>query len=318
LGRYILRRLVIAVPVLLGISIISFLIVQAAPGDPISLLTDVTRLDPEAVAALRKRYGLDEPIWIQYATMMRDLLTGGLRSFRTRQPTLEMLGDALPFTLILMALTLVVSLVIGTVLGVISALRPNTRLDDFVMVTALFGLSVPHFWLGLMAILLFAELLGLLPSAGIRPIGSSGLNPVEMAPYLVLPVAVNASGLIASLARYVRSGMLEALGQDYVRTACAKGLQERTVVLLHALRNSLITVVTLVGVLIPGLLSGSAIVEQVFGVPGIGRLAIGAALGRDYPLIMTINFYAATLVVFFNLVTDVAYSLVDPRVKVHA
>jgi peptide/nickel transport system permease protein len=317
MGRYILRRLVVAIPVLFGISIISFVIVQSAPGDPITLLTDVTRIEPEAVEALRKAYGLDQPIWVQYATMMRDLLTGGLRSFRTRQPTLEMLGDALPFTLILMALTIVVSLIIGIVLGVISALRPNTRLDDLVMVSALFGLSVPHFWLGLMAILLFAEVLGVLPSAGIRPIGSSGLNPVEMAPYLVLPVAVNASGLVAAIARYVRSGMLEALGQDYVRTARAKGLRERRVVLLHALRNSLITVVTLVGVLIPGLLSGSAIVEQVFGIPGIGRLAIGAALGRDYPLILTVNFYAATLVVFFNLVTDVAYTFVDPRVTVH-
>lgn len=317
MGRYILRRLIIAVPVLFGISIISFAIVQAAPGDPVTLLTDVTRLEPQAVEEIRQRLGLDQPIWVQYATMMRDLLTGGLRSFRTRQPTLEMLGDALPFTLILMAVTLVVALIIGIVLGVISALRPNSRLDDFVMVSALFGLSVPHFWLGLIAILVFAEILGVLPSAGIRPIGSSGINLIEMAPYLVLPVAVNASGLVASLARYVRSGMLDALGQDYIRTARAKGLRERRVVFLHALRNSLITVVTLVGVLIPGLLSGSAIVEQVFGIPGIGRVAIGAALGRDYPLILTINFYAATLVVFFNLVTDVAYSFVDPRVKVH-
>jgi peptide/nickel transport system permease protein len=216
-----------------------------------------------------------------------------------------------------MALTVVVSLIVGIILGVISALRPNTRLDDVVMVGALFGLSVPQFWLGLLCIFIFAEGLGVLPAAGIRPIGSTGFNLLEMGPYLVLPVAVLSSGLIAGLTRYVRSGMLEALGQDYVRTARAKGLRERRVVFIHALRNSLITVVTLIGVLIPGLLSGSAIVEQVFGVPGIGRLAVNAALGRDYPLILTINFYAATLVVLFNLMTDVAYSFVDPRVAVH-
>jgi peptide/nickel transport system permease protein len=300
-----------------GISILSFVIVYAAPGDPVTLLADVSRVEPAQIDQIRQKLGLDQPLWVQYASMMRDLMTGGLLSFRTHQPTIQMLLEALPITLVLVAITVCVALAVGVTLGVISALRPNTRVDDLVMVSALFGLSVPQFWLGLLLIFVFAEGFGLLPATGIRPIGSAGYNPVEMAPFLVLPITVLASGLVGSLTRYVRSGMLETLGQDYVRTARAKGLRERRVVFLHALRNSLITVVTLMGVLIPGLLSGSAIVESVFAVPGMGRLAINAALGRDYPLVLTINFFAAALVVFFNLLTDVAYSFVDPRISVH-
>jgi peptide/nickel transport system permease protein len=314
---YIIRRVIEAVPVLIGISIISFLIVQAAPGDPVTLLSDVNLATPEQIEVIKEELGLNQPVFVQYARMMSELLTGGLRSFRTKQSTMQMLMDALPVTLLLMGLTLLIALPIAIILGVISAVRANTRTDDAVMIGALFGISVPNFWLGLIFIMLFAEFLGWFPAGGFRPIGSRGFNPIEIAPYLVLPVAVMAMSSVAGLARYVRSGMLDNLGQDYVRTARAKGLRERVVIYRHALRNSLITVVTLVGVLIPIMLSGSSVIESVFAVPGVGRLAVSAALTRDYPLVLTINFFAATLVVFFNLLTDIVYGVVDPRVKVH-
>lgn len=314
--KYIVRRVIEAVPVLIGISILSFLIIHAAPGDPAELLLDVNAA-PGQMEVIRERLGLNEPLWVQYAKTMSEMVTGGLRSFQTKQSTLKMLMDALPITLLLVGLTLLVALPIGIVLGVVSALRPNTRTDDIVMVGALFGLSAPNFWVGLVLIIVFAELLGWFPAGGFRPIGSTGLNPVEIAPYLVLPVAVMASSSIAAFARYVRSGMLDNLGQDYVRTARAKGLAEGTVVYTHALRNSLITVVTLVAVLIPIMISGAAVIEAVFSVPGLGRLALTAALTRDYPLLMTINLFAAVLIVFFNLLADIAYGIVDPRVKVN-
>ena len=203
------------------------------------------------------------------------------------------------------------------------AFAVNVNLSEYIWVRGL-RTGLPANWfireifgIVLVLIYVFAEILGWLPPSGIRPAGASGWNPLEMAPYLVLPALVLATGMIASLTRYTRSGMLETIHQDYVRTARAKGLGERRVIVGHALRNSLITVVTLLGVLTPILLSGSVVVESVFALPGMGRLAVGAAVGRDYPVVMTVNLLAATLVLVFNLLTDVAYSIVDPRIRVH-
>ncbi len=314
---YVRRRLIQAVPVLIGISIISFLVVRLAPGDPTALLIDVSQATPEQQQALRHQLGLDEPLPVQYVKMLGSLLTGHLTSFRTGQSTIAMVLEAAPVTLLLVFLAVATALVVGISLGVISALRPYSRTDTLVTLLALLGLSVPQFWLGLMLIYVFAENLGWLPPSGIRPVGASGWNPLEMAPYLVLPALVLATGMIAALARYTRSGMLETLHQDYVRTARAKGLSERRVIVGHALRSALVTVVTLLGVLTPILLSGSVVVESVFALPGMGRLAVGAAVGRDYPVVMTVNLLAAALVLVFNLLTDVAYSIVDPRIRVH-
>jgi peptide/nickel transport system permease protein len=314
--RYLLRRLLEAVPVLIGISVISYLIVRLAPGDPAALLADFTQLTPEQQADFRRQLGLEDPLPLQYLKMMLALFTGSLVSFRTGQSTVQMVFEALPITLLLVLLAVAAAVLTGLILGVISALKPYSTLDNVVTVLALFGLSVPQFWLGLMLISLFAEYLGWLPATGIRPVGAAGYDPFEVLPFLVMPTLVMAVGMVAALTRYTRSAMLETLGQDFVRTARGKGLGERSVVFGHALRNSLITVVTLVGILIPILLSGSVVVETVFAVPGLGRLAVSSALTRDYPVVITANLAAAAAVLLFNLLTDVAYTVVDPRIRV--
>ena len=316
MGRYILRRLLEAVPVLVGISIVTFLVIRLAPGDPASLLYDMSQLSPAQQEAIRRSMGLEDPIWVQYGRLMASLLTGQLQSLRLHVPTLQLVADAAPVTLTLTFLTLVVSLAFGIVLGVVSALRANTVADDLLTVGSLLGLSMPQFWLGLMLVFVLAESLHWLPAAGVAPAGQTASSPLAMVPYLALPTVTLAAGLLATVMRYVRSGMLEALGQDFVRTARAKGLAERTVVVRHTLRHALITVVSLLGVLIPILLGGAVVVENVFALPGIGQLAVSSALGRDYPVVMTVNLISAVLVILGNLAADLAYSAVDPRIRV--
>lgn len=316
MGRYILRRLLEAVPVLVGISIVTFLVIRLAPGDPASLLYDMSQLSPAQQEAIRRSMGLEDPIWVQYGSLMASLLTGQLQSLRLHVPTLQLVADAAPVTLTLTFLTLVVSLAFGIALGVASALRANTAADDLLTVGSLLGLSMPQFWLGLMLVFVLAESLHWLPAAGVAPAGQRASSPLAMVPYLALPTVTLAGGLLATVMRYVRSGMLEALGQDFVRTARAKGLAERTVVVRHTLRHALITVISLLGVLIPILLGGAVVVENVFALPGIGQLAVSSALGRDYPVVMTVNLITAVLVILGNLAADLAYSAVDPRIRV--
>ena len=314
---YLVRRLLEAIPVLLGISIISFLIIRLAPGDPTALLADISLLTPEERLELRQSLGLEDPLPIQYTKMLGALLTGDLTSLRTGEPTIKMVLDAAPTTLLLISGTIVFSLVVGVLFGVISAVRPYSRTDTVLMLLALFGLSVPSFWLGLILIIIFAENLGWLPASGIRPQGAMSVSFFDVLPYLIMPVIVLGSGIAASLMRFTRSSMLDSLGADYVRTARSKGLVEWRVVFGHALRNSLVTVVTLVGVLIPILLSSTVVVETIFALPGMGRLAVTAALSRDYPVVLTTNLLAAAAVLIANLLTDLAYSAVDPRIRVN-
>jgi peptide/nickel transport system permease protein len=314
---YMIRRLIEAIPVLLGISIISFLVVRLAPGDPTALLADLSLLSEQERLALRQSLGLEEPLPVQYVKMLGSLLTGDLTSLRTGESTIKMVLDAAPTTLLLIIGTILFSLLVGVCLGVVSALRPHSRTDTILMLIALFGLSVPSFWLGLMLIIVFAENLGWLPASGIRPQGATSVSPFDVVPYLILPVFVLGSGIAATMMRFTRSSMLDSLGTDYVRTARSKGLTEWRVVFGHALRNSLVTVVTLVGVLVPILLSSTVVVETIFALPGMGRLTVTAALSRDYPVVMTTNLIAAATVLLANLLTDMAYSLVDPRIRVH-
>jgi peptide/nickel transport system permease protein len=302
-------------PMIIGISIISYGIIRLAPGDPTRLLADPEMLTAEQMAAMRDQLGLDEPLPVQYLKTMQALLTGDLRSFKTRQPVLSMIADRLPATLILTGLVLVTGFALGIVLGVLQALRPYSRLDDLVTFLSLFGFAVPAFWLSLMLMLVFAVRLDWLPASGIRPANETGWNLVKMAPYLVLPTIVLGSNLLASVARYTRSSMLDALGQDYIRTARAKGLQDRVVILTHALRNSLLPVITLLGIQIPLLLGGSIAVESIFALPGVGRLALDSVVVRDYPVILTINVMIAVLVLVGNLLSDLAYGLADPRIR---
>jgi peptide/nickel transport system permease protein len=315
MSQYILRRTLMLIPLLFGISIISYGIIRLAPGDPVTLLADPELLTREQVEAVRTDLGLDDPLPVQYVKTMRSLLSGDLRSFKTRQTVYEMVSDRLPTTLVLAVLSLTVGLTMGILIGCLQALRPYSRLDDVGTVVSLFGFAVPNFWLALMLMMLFAVRLEWLPTSGIRPVDETGWNPIKMAPYLVLPTVVLSAGLIASIARYTRSSMLDALGQDYIRTARAKGLSERLVIMRHALRNSLLPVITLLGVYLPFLIGGSVVVETIFALPGVGRLALDAVIVRDYPVILSVNMLVAVAVLVGNLLADIGYAVIDPRIR---
>lgn len=302
-------------PLLVGISALSFALVHFAPGDPVEILVGTEALSEQDAAALRTELGLDDPLPVQYVKTVTALFTGELRSFKTRQKVSEILGERLPTTLTVGLLTLLVGIPIGVGVGIFQALRPYGRTDDTLTVVSLLGFSMPQFWLALMAILVFAVQLRWFPSGGIRPIGTTGYDLGAMARFLVLPVWVFATSLIATNARYTRSAMLEALQQDYMRTARAKGLRERIVIVRHALRNSLLSVITLLGFQLPILIGGAVTVETLFALPGVGRLAVESVFTRDYPVIMTVNVMGATAVVFGNLLADVLYGVADPRIR---
>jgi peptide/nickel transport system permease protein len=315
MSRHILQRMLLLIPMLIGVSIISYGIIRLAPGDPTRVLADPEMLTTEQMDALRVQLGLDQPLPVQYLRTMQSLLSGDLLSFKTRQPVVEMIAERLPTTIGLATGVLILGFGLGIVFGVLQALRPHSRLDDVLTFLSLFGFAVPTFWFALMLILVFSVRLGWLPTSGIRPINTSGWNPLAMAPYLVLPTIVLATNLLASVARYTRSSMLETMSQDYLRTARAKGLNERVVMVRHALRNSLLPVITLLGVQIPYLLGGTVAVETIFALPGVGRLALDSVISRDYPVILTINLFVAVLVLIGNLLADIAYGLADPRVR---
>ncbi|MGH2534675.1 MAG: ABC transporter permease [Thermomicrobiales bacterium] len=315
MSRYIVRRVLLMIPLLFGISIISFAIVRFAPGDPARLLADPERVTAEQLATARERLGLNNPLPIQYVKTMRGLATGDLRSYRTNRPVLEEIRERLPTTLTLGGLALCFGLAFGLTSGIVQSLRPHGRVDDAGTLVSLFGFAVPDFWLALTLISVFAARLDWLPASGSRPAGTSGWNPLEMAPHLVLPTVVLGTGLMAGVARYTRSAMLEALGQDYVRVARAKGLRERAVVARHALRNSLLPVITLLGFYLPVLLGGAVVVETIFALPGVGRLALDAVASRDYPVLLTVNLLGAVAVLVGNLLADVGYAAADPRIR---
>jgi peptide/nickel transport system permease protein len=315
LTGYIIRRVLQLVPMLIGISLISYAVIRMAPGDPERLLIDPSQVTFEQLASVRQELGLDDPLPVQYVKTMKSLLVGDLRSYKSRQTVQEMVAERLPTTLALGTLGLVVGITLGVGLGVLQSLRPYGRLDDLGTLVSLLGFSTPNFWLALMLILLFAVQLHWLPVSGIRPVNSSTWNPLEMAPYLVLPTFVLASGFLASVARYARSSMLDALAQDYVRTAHAKGLPGQLVVLRHALRNSLLPIITLTGFFLPNLLGGAAIIESIFALPGMGRLVVDSVFVRDYPVILSLNMMLAATVLLGNLLADIAYAVADPRIR---
>jgi peptide/nickel transport system permease protein len=313
--RYIARRLLQAVLVMVGVTVITFGMMVLAPGDPITLLVSPEQLGTVDVAVLRAQLGLDRPLPLQYTATMSALVTGQLRSFRERRPVAEMIGDALPPTVLLAlsALTLAVALALPIALA--SAVRPYTPLDHGVTVFSLMGISLPGFWFALVLILVFTDRLRWLPASGIRPVGTVGFAPGEVLPYVIMPTVVLAVSILPFLVRYARSAIIETLGQEYVLVAHGKGLSQGRVLVRHVLRNSLIPVVTLLGLLVPTLLSGSVVVETIFAIPGIGRLALQGALSRDYPVVMTMTVLGAALIVVSNLLTDLSYALLDPRIR---
>jgi peptide/nickel transport system permease protein len=313
--RYLIRRVVQLGPVLLGISLVTFLIVRLAPGDPAAMLLDATLVSPQELARFRGELGLDAPWPMQFVTLLKQLVTGELHSLRTGQPVLTMLADRLPITTVLLGSAIVLSLLLGIPMGVLSARRPYGHLDNWLSVAALGGISLPGFWFGLVLMWVFAGILQILPATGTAPTTRLSYTVLDMVPYFVMPTIVLASGLLPPVMRYTRSSMLDALAQDYVRTARSKGLSESLVLYRHALRNALLPVVTVVGLLVPVLIGSTAVIESVFAMPGIGRLVVEAALNRDYPTILTLNLLTAGAVLVSTLVVDILYAVLDPRIE---
>lgn len=314
LFNYIARRILIAIPILLGITVIDFLIVNMAPGNPVDMMIS-PNVTGEALELRKAALGLNQPLYVQYFHWLVNILHLDFGySMTTFQPVGEMIGQRIGPTLLLMGSALVLGLLIAVPLGIVSATHQNSALDYLTTGGAFFGVSIPNFFLGLGLIYIFAVRLKVLPSSGMFTLGGSN-GFADTAAHLVLPMIVLAVQIAGQDIRYVRSGMLEILGQDYLRTARAKGLKESIVINRHALRNALITIITVIGMQIPLLFGGAVITEQIFAWPGIGQLTIDSISGRDYPTLMAINLIAAVMVLAANLLTDILYSVVDPRVK---
>lgn len=313
--RYVLRRLVESAVTFVLVTIVVFLGVRALPGDPARALAG-EESDPATVAEIRQAYRLDDPLPVQYLRYVEKALTGDLgRSARTRLPVAETIASALPVTLQLAAFAVVVAALLGIATGVLAAIRRRGPTEWTANTVALLGLSIPNFWFGLMAVLIFAIAYPVLPASGFVSIFD---DPWESFRHLLMPAIVLGTGLAAVIMRQTRSAMLESLGADYVRTARAKGLPERRVVLGHALRNSLIVVVTIVGLQLGGLISGAVVTEQIFVLPGFGKLTIDAVFTRDYPLIQGVVLVTATAYIVINLLVDLLYSVIDPRIRLGA
>jgi ABC-type dipeptide/oligopeptide/nickel transport system permease component len=311
MARHIARRLLLAIPTLLAVFTIIFFIVRVAPGDPATAaLGDYA--SAEAVAALREKMGLNVPLWQQYVTFLGDLARGDLgRSLISQKPVSEQIAFVLPYTLELTAAAILVGLVLGIPTGVFTAIRRNTAVDYIGRVFSLVGLSFPAFYLGILLMFFFAVKLRLFPAVGSAPFS----QPLENLHHLVLPALT--LGLIetAYIARMTRSVMLSILSDDYVRTARAKGLEEWVVLLKHALRAALIPIVSLVGIFAISLIGSSVLVEEVFARPGLGKLMVGATKQKDYTTLQSIMVVYAFIIVIINLVVDIIYTFVDPRVR---
>jgi peptide/nickel transport system permease protein len=316
-GRYIARRLIIAIPTLLAISFVVYVILALAPLDPLSSFGADPRVPPEARAAIRKALGLDEPWYIRYVLWLGGLLRGDFGySFMSHSPVIELLQQRLPNTLAVVGVAYVLGLIIALPVGMISAVRRNSWLDHLISTVTYVGFSVPTFFTGLILIIVFAVKLHWLPFVYNSNIKVTDLQSLgDQVRQSIMPIAVLGLFDAAIFTRYIRSEMLEHLPLDYVRTARSKGLQERMVVVRHVLRNSLIPVVTLVALGIPGVFGGAIVTEQIFHVPGIGELLVRSIGQGDTPVVTAVLFIFAVLVVGFNLVADVLYGVLDPRIR---
>ena len=301
---YVLKRLLSTIPVLLGISLLLFLMLRMLPGDPAQVLAG-EMATPEEVEIMRKQLGLDKPIYIQYGAFLSRLVRLDLgRSARTQNQVIEEVWARLPNTIVLAVVAITLACLFGIPAGIISAVRPYTWMDYTVTMMALFGISMPVFWLGLMLVILFAVILKWLPAGG-----TGGWE------HVVLPSLTLASFVVAFIARMTRSTMLEALSQDYTTTARSKGLKEKVVIIKHALKNALIPIITVVGLQFGLLLGGAVLTETVFAWPGLGRLIVDSILARDYPMTQGVILIFGLLYIMVNLFVDLIYAFVDPRIR---
>jgi peptide/nickel transport system permease protein len=315
MAGFVLRRAGAALVVLFLASVLVFAGVRALPGDPALALAGENR-DPAALEQIRHKYGFDQPVPVQYVKWLGNALQGDLgTSTKSGLPVSETIVDRIPITLELAGLSILFAVILGVAAGVTAAVKRGSAADYATSTLALVGLSVPHFWLGLLLILVFAVKLRILPASGYVPFTE---DPIENLRRMLMPAFVLGTGFSAVVMRQMRSSMLESLNADYVRTARAKGLSERQVIGVHALRNSLITVVTLIGLQLGALISGAVITEQIFVIPGFGKLTIDSVLQRDFAVIQGVVLVAAAGYVFVNLVVDLLYSVLNPRIRVTA
>ncbi|MDD5724280.1 MAG: ABC transporter permease, partial [Syntrophales bacterium] len=314
--RHVLKRLLLMVPLLVGITIVCFVVIHLAPGSPTDLQTDLNpRVSAEAKARLQSMYDLDKPIYKQYLLWVGRLATLDLgQSFSTdHRPVIDKILERIPITIIINVLSMILIILIAIPIGVISAVHQNSLFDKITAVIVFIGFAVPTFWLALLLMILFGVNLGWLPISGIRSLNYEYLPPftaaIDLLKHLILPVLLSAFGGLAGLSRYMRSNMLEVIRQDYITTARAKGLSERVVIYKHALRNALLPVITILGLSMPGLIGGSVIFETIFAIPGMGQLFYMSVMSRDYPVVMGILFIGAVLTLIGNLVADISYAV---------
>ncbi len=319
--NYILKRLILLIPLLIGITIITFLIIHLTPGEftKINMQMD-TKASPDSLARLRQLYGLDKPLYVQYIDWLKRFIKLDFgESFIDNRPVMDKILERLPATLLLNIASLFFIFSLGIIIGVTSAIKRNSLYDRLMIILTFIGYSVPAFWLALILMLVFGVWLELLPISGMKSIGFEQMNLFEkifdIAAHMVLPVFITSFGGLAYISRYVKSSMVETLSQQYIKAAYAKGLPEEKIIYRSALKNSLLPVITLLGLSLPGLIGGSFIFETIFAWPGMGRLAYEAAMSFDYPVIMGVVTIAAFLTMLGNLIADILYAVVDPRIR---
>ncbi|RJP60783.1 MAG: ABC transporter permease [Deltaproteobacteria bacterium] len=320
---YLIKRFASMIPLLLGITVISFLVIHLAPGAPTGLQTDLNpKITAEARVRLEKIYALDKPLHTQYLLWLKRLIVLDLgNSFSMDgRPVTDKIIERIPITILINALSMFLIILIAIPIGVISACYQDSFFDKFTTVFVFIGFAVPTFWLALLLMILFGVNLGWLPISGLKSLNYEYLPAFGMlmdrAKHLILPIFVSAFGGLAGLSRYTRSNMLEVIRQDYIITARSKGLAERVVIFKHALRNALLPVITILGLSVPGLIGGSVIFETIFAIPGMGQLFYMSVMARDYPVIMGILVIGAVLTLMGNLIADISYALADPRIKI--
>lgn len=319
---YLLKRILMLIPLMLGITLITFSVIHLAPGEPVEMQVAMNpKVSKDARERLRKFYGLDRPLHEQYINWVGKLVVLDFgRSFSPdNRPVLDKIKERLPITLSLNIIALILEFGLAIPIGILAATNRDTWIDKGITVFVFVGFAVPTFWLALLLMYFFGVKLNLLPISGLHTLGSDGFGIArygfDMVKHLLMPVLVASFGSLAGLSRYMRSSMLNVIGQDYITTARAKGLSERVVIYKHALRNALLPLITLLGFSLPGLIGGSVIFETIFAIPGMGQLFYQGTMSRDYPVVMGILVIGAFLTLIGNLVADICYAIADPRVN---
>lgn len=319
--QYFIKRLISAIPILFGITIITFAVMHLTPGTPTDLMTDMNmKVSAQSKERLQKLYGLDKPIYTQYTDWLkRSVFFDFGTSFKDSRPARDKILERLPATILLNFVSLLLTCLIAIPIGIYSAIKKDSIIDKGLTVILFICFSIPSFWLALMFMILFGLQLGWVPISGLYSFNFDDMNIfmqiVDISKHLILPVSVSVIVSLATLSRYTRSGMLDVLKQDYIKTAYAKGLSQKQVIFKHALKNTLLPMITIIGLSIPALIGGSFIFETIFSYPGIGRLGYEAVMSRDYPVVMGIATLSAILTLAGNIVADISYKFADPRIK---